>query len=604
MIYTVSFQAQTTSMLEEHLEVGRPYTAKDYAALRGFVQRLPAAVLIRTYYSADDPVAMSPATLERHLVTMRNYLVDLAIEHGSAPLVHHLKTCFNRHSTHQLTATVLQMVMDAAQLAATSPRASHAIGLWFKPKITKYLKGEGLTTLGDLIAFCNARGGTWWRSVPRIGAGRARILIAWLRRHEATLGQRVDADVEVDAPTPMGDLVYLQPTSTQLAPLERLALCAELSGEQGVNRAASFCFIHAHHDLAAIRTYLHKFRQQPKTMRAYTKELERFVLWTVITQRKALSSCLVEDCEAYKDFLTALPADWIGPKRVRTHPRWKPFAQGALSQNSQRYAIQIIRAAFAWLVEVRYLAANPWQAVNDPITIAPVATLQIERALPDALWQRVCQKLNIRCTDSKGVQWRVARAAILLMGESGLRRDEAARARRENLTRSSVDTGNSPIWELTVIGKRNRARVVPISEETMHALRAHWVDREVDFDAPEVEGPLLSALCRPATLATQHKYALQHTAGYHADSLGRLVTRCCTQLAYEDDELTDEERQGLIAVSAHAFRHTFGTHATAHKMPIDVVQKVMGHVSIDTTSIYVQAEKKRMMEAAAAYYAR
>ncbi|MCX8567377.1 MAG: hypothetical protein ON057_002104, partial [Glomeribacter sp. 1016415] len=34
---------------------------------------------------------------------------------------------------------------------------------------------------------------------------------------------------------------------------------------------------------------------------------------------------------------------------------------------------KIIRSAFAWLVDVRYLSANPWQAVNDPITITPIA---------------------------------------------------------------------------------------------------------------------------------------------------------------------------------------------------------------------------------------
>lgn len=591
-------------MANEVLNVARPYTAKDYAALRGFVQRLPAAVLIRTYYSADDPVAASVATLERHLVTMRNDLVDLAIEHGSAPLVHHLKTCFNRHSTHQLTATVLQMVADAAQLAATPPRASHALGLWFKPKVTKYLKGEGLTTLGTFIDFCNARGGTWWRSVPRIGSGRARILVAWLRRHAATLGQHVEADVVLDAPAQVGEIVIVGQGADQLAPLERLQLVGALSGETGVNRAHSFCFIQAHHDLAAVRTYLHKFRHQPKTMRAYTKELERFVLWSVMVQRKALSSCLAEDCEAYKDFIAALPAEFVGPRCARTRSRWRPFAPSGLSANSQRYAVQVIRTAFKWLVDVRYLAANPWQVVNDPITIMAVAKLQIERALPATLWQQVRQALHVRCEHPHAQQLRIARAAILLMGQSGLRREEAARARREHLTRSQVSASTTPIWELMVIGKRNRARIVPISEETMRALRLHWHDRQLNFEAPEAQGPLLSALCLPATLATQRKYAQAHPPGYHADSLGRLVTRSCAQLAGEDDTLTDEERQGLIAVSAHAFRHTFGTQATAHHMPINVVQKILGHASIDTTSLYVHAEKKQMMDAAAAYYAR
>ncbi|WP_143282054.1 tyrosine-type recombinase/integrase, partial [Caballeronia choica] len=55
--------------------------------------------------------------------------------------------------------------------------------------------------------------------------------------------------------------------------------------------------------------------------------------------------------------------------------------------------------------------------------------------------------------------------------------------------------------------------------------------------------------------------------------------------------------------SAHAFRHTFGTRAVARDMPIDVVQTILGHASLQTTSIYVRAEQRRVLEAAAQYYA-
>ncbi|MDA3682050.1 phage integrase family protein, partial [Burkholderia cenocepacia] len=39
----------------------------------------------------------------------------------------------------------------------------------------------------------NRRGGQWWRSVPRIGVGRARVLVAWLRRHASSIGAAVEA---------------------------------------------------------------------------------------------------------------------------------------------------------------------------------------------------------------------------------------------------------------------------------------------------------------------------------------------------------------------------------------------------------------------------
>ncbi|GGD96694.1 hypothetical protein GCM10010985_59230 [Caballeronia grimmiae] len=57
-------------------------------------------------------------------------------------------------------------------------------------------------------------------------------------------------------------------------------------------------------------------------------------------------------------------------------------------------------------------------------------------------------------------------------------------------------------------------------------------------------------------------------------------------------------------MNAHAFRHTFGTQSVADDVPMDVVPKVLGHVSLQTTTIYVQAEKQRVLEEGTGYYAR
>src|SRR5579863_7044087 len=67
---------------------------------------------------------------------------------------------------------------------------------WLRPRVARRLNGEGLTTLGELVAFCNRRGGSWWRSIPRIGPGRARAIVSWLRRQQAALQLTVEADVD------------------------------------------------------------------------------------------------------------------------------------------------------------------------------------------------------------------------------------------------------------------------------------------------------------------------------------------------------------------------------------------------------------------------
>jgi len=80
------------------------------------------------------------------------------------------------------------------------------------------------------------------------------------------------------------------------------------------------------------------------------------------------------------------------------------------------------------------------------------------------------------------------------------------------------------------------------------------------------------------------------------------VQRLTKESAVLADFSTDDLVQ-LANTSAHAFRHTFGTRAVARDMPTDVVQAILGHASLQTTSIYVRAERRRMLEAAARYYA-
>jgi integrase len=636
------------------LPTPRTYTRTDFAALRAFVQHIAPSVIAHRYYDPDDrevsPQAATADAMERFLRTMLDDLVQLALRNGSAALATHLKASIKQHGSAKLTAVTLRMVEQASVLAAAAPAADHHVGLWLRPLVAKRLTAERITTLGELIEYCNSHGGSWWRSVPRIGAHRARVLVAWLRRHEAALGMRIDADIDAGPLVPavgLGNVVVVGGSidAPLLAPFERLAIPTTLSGEHGTNRAREFAFIRADHDLAAVHAYLNRYRDRPPTLRAYTRELERLVLWLVIVRGVALSSMTVEDCEAYKDFLKAPSATFVGPKRPRSSGRWRPFASNSLSPDSQAYAVRAIRAAFAWLTSVRYLGGNPWSAVTDPATLTREVEVQVGRALPTDLWMQVRAELDARCngeelgrltpTEEEARQWRIARAAILLMGNSGVRRDEAANARRENLsvavvtavtatgfsTKMPIDssTGSAAeqrsVWALGVTGKRRKQRTVPVSLATVSALRAHWADRGLDFDAEWGEGPLIAPVVINGTDASQAKHgdgsggqgAAVHQlhAPYAADALARLVREAIRRIAQallREGALSHDAHVKLLATSAHAFRHTFGTQPVARGMPIDVAQRILGHASLQTTSIYVRAERQRMLDEAAKYY--
>jgi hypothetical protein len=125
--------------------------------------------------------------------------------------------------------------------------------------------------------------------------------VSWLRKQQASLQLTVEADVDSvehdgvalvaaelvevvpaakvtgsgpgDGPNSSGpgggpESASRLTSRLVLAPLERLAVPHALSGAAGENRSSAFCYIQANHDLDAVRAYLNRYRDQPKTLRA------------------------------------------------------------------------------------------------------------------------------------------------------------------------------------------------------------------------------------------------------------------------------------------------------------------------------------------------
>lgn len=579
------------------------YNRSDYTALRAYILKIPLQRIADLYYGEVSPQVEQG--LERWLIDMRANLIERAIEHNpsAATALQHAR------QGGALTTAALNLLIQAADLPKPVPNRSQRISHWFRPKTVEAFREEGIITLGDLVDLINRRGASWWRSVPRIGAGRAGIIMRFLQGWPRELGEVAVERFHL-APAPTFDLLpVLDPTVKQeIAPFGTFQLPMWLSGVEGFNRCPSFCFISARNDLEAIRCYLDRFEGQPHTQRAYTKELERFLLWCVLIARKPMSSLLVDDCEAYKRFLASPSQQFRGPRTARTNRRWRPFAEADMSPASQRQALLVLRAAFEWLVKVRYLLGTPWAAVKDPNVEEKAEDMDIDRALPKDLWDSVIRVLSERAALPENQQDRVALAAILLMGDSGLRRAEAAGATRDRLVKSRHGV---TVWMLDVLGKGSKRRKVPVSARTVAALRAHWRDRDVDFDSHATDHPLLAPITLPSTKRALAKHADLGSKGYTPNSFYNLVERALRRVAMHSNSLLPgdvgtlppEHLAQLAATSPHAFRHTFGTLAVERDMPLVVAQDILGHASATTTAIYVKAREKRIADEAEKYFA-
>lgn len=606
--------AQNVEVLLANDDRQHKYTRADFTALRAWLNRLPISQISSLYYCEDDLEDMGCATsagLQNRLESMRDYLLKRAIDQNP----HVAEGLRRARMLHVWSKSACDFLVQAADQDFSTPKKTDPVSVWFRPMIAALIKAEGAKTIGEMIDLIRTRGDGWYRPIPRIGAGKATAIVGWLRKFEGTLGPVRMASI---APVAADKFVVVTPQNPVLVPLERVILPQALDGATGFNRNPSFALVQARNDLEAIDAYLYKFRGKEKTERAYRKELERFLLWCVTVRGKAMSSIMQEDCEAYKDFLVAPLKSWIGKKTKRLSNDWKPFA-GNPSPASQKYAVLTIRTFFEWLVNVRYLAGNPWVTVGDPVVAQAITPLQIDRALPKLLWTKLAGPGGILDTltevpdlelqkryrmrgaaaaISMSAQFRLVRAALLLLGESGLRREEAVYATRDKL---KPVPGVANLWELDVLGKRSKWRTVFLPGRAVEAIKVHWNDRGQDFSYGLADIPLLSPLYVPDIAPAKRKHKAEegklNESGFSQDGLYRVIKTALRRIADDQTlDLDNFEREKLRSCGPHAFRHTFGTQAAAGRVPLDVLQRVLGHASLQTTTIYVQAEKQRSIE--------
>ncbi|MCC5950503.1 MAG: tyrosine-type recombinase/integrase [Acidimicrobiia bacterium] len=144
------------------------------------------------------------------------------------------------------------------------------------------------------------------------------------------------------------------------------------------------------------------------------------------------------------------------------------------------------------------------------------------------------------------------RAITLAMLLGGLRASEV-----RGLRLTDVDMGRR---QVTVVGKGNKARAVPIDRPFFTEVRA-YLDRE-----------------RPRGLATPECFVVLRgpTAGHAMTEAGlRKIFR------------THRARTGALRVRPHRLRHTFGTDLAAAGIDVLVLRELMGHAHVETTTAYV-----------------
>ncbi len=456
-------------------------------------------------------------------------------------------------------------------VGARAPQPADPVAAWLDDRVAGRLAAVGIQRLGELSAWIRTRGFNWHRAIPKIGPEGAARVVRWLREHEATLGALPSAALQ---PHGKLDTAALTPTPrTGIVPLERFKPPPEHDGATGTNRApVQRCGLAAGNDFEAVQAWLRLRPQGTHTWRAYRKEAERFLLWAIMEQRKALASLDGDDCVAYRDFIAAPGPAWTGPRNAqRWSEAWRPF-EGPLSARSQASAVTIVRSMCEWLVRRHYLGANPW----DDLPARPNASsMPQRRALSHKQWALVQGWLGEQAPSPALGRLRFMMDFAYL---TGMRLAELAAAQLGWLRHKQPDDGERA-WSIMVLGRRNKWREVPLPDAAVDAVRQYLQTRDLCKDplANPPETPLIAKLNLEAPLTAARIYEVLVTG----------FTRCAADVAANDRRAADT----ISAASTHWLRHTCGSHSVARGVSQHVLQANLGHESVATTSIYVRAEK-------------
>lgn len=406
---------------------------------------------------------------------------------------------------------------------AYRPRLSSATSIWLAAPLSRVLSRMEIADLGMLMRFIERTGRNWHRKIPRLGPVRAMRLQAWIEDHADTLGRLATTgqqwapyaplksalkpleravDVMELVPQPDGRLALPSPAiaGSSVAPLELLVVPSHLDGISGTFRSVTANHLGASRDIDAVAVWLGSFRAANKmrTLEAYRREAERFLIWCYAVANVAMSSVSVSHAMQYQIFLKRIPPQFISEARVtREDPSWRPW-RGQLSPRSQAYALTVMKLMFQAMVNTGYLTGNPFSSLKSEATVDRAMDTSRSLDRGDLEWVRglLAQRNETAfgadeqqppaaisgaslCPTLTQVRTRRIELILNLLLTTGLRLEEVATASLTGMAPAQVD-GQSARGEyaLRIVGKGKKSRTIYIPAVVHDLIEAHHNDLE------------------------------------------------------------------------------------------------------------------------------
>ncbi len=311
-------------------------------------------------------------------------------------------------------------------------------------------------------------------------------------------------------------------------------------------------------DVWHLDTFSSEIQVSPGTLAAYLRDIRTFIEWATRG-----------DTNAPGDVTRLILRRYLASLNSR-----------GLAQRTIARKASSLRRYFRWAARRDVIVSDPAAGLS-----APAGPARLPRVLTNDELHQMLEEPPGRSGPDPLVDLRDDAVLELLYG-SGLRVSELC-----GLDLESVDLDRC---RLTVWGKGDKQRVVPISAPASEALGAWLRYGRFEFIEQVTTG----------VRATQRTRAIQGEsdpgvgapdAGDHvtADSSALLLNSRGRRLGSRDVRRI-LDRRSPVPTHPHALRHTFATHLLDGGADLRVVQELLGHADLATTQIYTHVSKERL----------
>nr|WP_295372898.1 tyrosine recombinase XerC [uncultured Sphingosinicella sp.] len=202
-----------------------------------------------------------------------------------------------------------------------------------------------------------------------------------------------------------------------------------------------------------------------------------------------------------------------------------------------------------------FAASEDGRSGNLPRVRAPKKPRSVPRPVSPAEAISLSQEVG----EDASAEWIAARdeAVLLLLYGSGLRVAEAL-----GLTGAALPLGEA----LTVTGKRNKTRIVPLLGPVREAIEQYF------------------KLCPYGMSKDEPLFRGARGGPLNGEMIRRVVRRARVRLG-----LTDR-------TTPHALRHSFATHLLGRGADLRSIQELLGHASLSSTQIYTAVDMAHLMD--------